>query len=194
MNTPKKSKQLLIILVNTNSYNIWITQPLLAADIVEADHCPWDYTTIMSQDGEEIKIGYHQIPSAVIQEEILSSTIQQEDPFLENQTHSEESESKPKENPKFGPPLNFDSPTFNFKEELEKLPFVVNIGDIEMSFKQEKWFLSLIYDHHTVFSLHDEDLGLCVWLKHTTPTITDTPIIFLIESFQYNCRKKCDSL
>ena len=53
MITPKKSKQVPIILMNTNSYNIWIRQPLLAANVVEADHCPWDHTTIMTQDGEK---------------------------------------------------------------------------------------------------------------------------------------------
>ena len=56
MVTPKKSKQVPIILMSTNSYNIWIRQPLLAANVVEADHCPWDHTTIMTQDSEEIKI------------------------------------------------------------------------------------------------------------------------------------------
>ena len=39
-----------------------------------------------------------------------------------------------------------------------------------------KQFLNLIYDHQTVFSLHDEDLGLCDRLKHTIPTTTDKPI------------------
>ena len=107
MVTPKKSKQVPIILMNTNSYNIWIRQPLLAANVVEVDHCPWDHTTIMTQDSEEIKISYHQIPTAEVQEEILSSTIQQQDSNLKDQTQtqSEENESKtPKEKPKFGPP------------------------------------------------------------------------------------------
>ena len=47
---PKKSKQVPIILMNTNSYNIWIRQPLLAANVVEAEHCPWDHTTNMTRD------------------------------------------------------------------------------------------------------------------------------------------------
>ena len=46
--TPKKSKQVLIMLMNTNSYNIWIRQPLLAANVVEAEHCPCDHTTNMT--------------------------------------------------------------------------------------------------------------------------------------------------
>ena len=45
-----------------------------------------------------------------------------------------------------------------------------------MSFEQQKWFLNLVYDHQTVFSLHDENLGLCDQLKHTILTTTDKPI------------------
>ena len=45
-----------------------------------------------------------------------------------------------------------------------------------MSFKQQKQFLNLIYDHQTVFNLHNEDLGLCDWLKHTILATTDEPI------------------
>ena len=48
MITPKKSKKVPVVLANTNSYNIWIRQPLLAANVVEVDSCPWDYQTILS--------------------------------------------------------------------------------------------------------------------------------------------------
>ena len=41
---------------------------------------------------------------------------------------------------------------------------------------QQKQFLELIYDNQSVFSLCDEDLGLCDHLKHTIPTTTDKPI------------------
>ena len=109
----------------------------------------------------------------------VQEEIQQQDENLKDQTQtrSQKSESKThKEKPKFGPPLDFDSSSYNFKEELSRLPFPVNMGDVEMSFKQQKWFLNLVYDHQTVFSLHDEDLGLCDWLKHTILTTTDKPI------------------
>ena len=95
----------------------------------------------------------------------------------QTQTRSEKNESKThREKPKFGPPLDFDSSSYNFKEELSRLPFPVNMGDVEMSFEQQKQFLNLIYDHQTVFSLHDKDLGLCDRLKHTILTTTDKPI------------------
>ena len=41
---------------------------------------------------------------------------------------------------------------------------------------QQQWFLELIYDHQSVFSLCDKDLGLCDCLKHTIPTTTDKPV------------------
>ena len=60
--------------------------------------------------------------------------------------------------------------------ELSRLPFPVNMGEVNMSELQQKRFLELIYDNQSVFSLCDEDLGLCDHLKHTIPTTTDRPI------------------
>ena len=45
-----------------------------------------------------------------------------------------------------------------------------------MTESQQKRFIELIYDHQSVFSLCDEDLGLCDRLKHTIPTTMDKPI------------------
>ena len=56
MVTPKRSKKVPVILANTNSYNIWIRQPLLAADVVEVESCPWDYQTILSREDKNIKV------------------------------------------------------------------------------------------------------------------------------------------
>ena len=49
--TPNKSKHVLVLFMNTNSYNVWIQQPLLAADVVEVEHCLWDYQSFLSHDG-----------------------------------------------------------------------------------------------------------------------------------------------
>ena len=40
-------------------------------------------------------------------------------------------------------------------------------------------FLELIYDNQSMFSLCDEDLGLCDCLKHTIPITTDKPVYLL---------------
>ena len=109
----------------------------------------------------------------------VQEEIQQQDENLKDQTQTQSQGNEPrthKETPKFGPPPDFDSSSYNFKEELNRLPFQANMGDVEMSFKQQKQFLNLVYDHQTVFSLHDEDLGLCDQLKYMILTTTDKPI------------------
>ena len=45
-----------------------------------------------------------------------------------------------------------------------------------MSKVQQVRFLELIYDNQNVFSLCDEDLGLCDCLRHTIPTTMDKPV------------------
>ena len=73
MITPKKSKKVPVILANTNSYNIWIKQPLLAANVVEVESCPWDYQTILSRDGKDIKVSFCPVPPPEVQEDVFIS-------------------------------------------------------------------------------------------------------------------------
>ena len=80
---------------------------------------------------------------------------------------------KPK---KFGPRPDFSSLNFDFVKELDKLPFPLNLGKVELSKDQQVRFLELIYNNQSLFSLGDEDLGLCDHLKHTIPTTTDKPV------------------
>ena len=47
---------------------------------------------------------------------------------------------------------------------------------MELSLSQQKHFLELVHDHQSVFSLCNEDLGLCDCLKHTILTTTSKPI------------------
>ena len=47
---------------------------------------------------------------------------------------------------------------------------------MELLLPQQKCFLELIYDHQSIFSLCDEDLGLCDCLKHTILTTTTKPV------------------
>ena len=71
MVTPSKSKQVPVVLVNTNLYNVLIHQSLLATDIVKVDHCPWDYQPVLSHEGYEIQVIFHPVPSPEVQEEIF---------------------------------------------------------------------------------------------------------------------------
>ena len=70
--TPSKSNKVPITLINTNSYNVWIKQQLLAADIVEVDHCPWDYHSTMSRDGSEVQVLFQPVPTPDVQADIFS--------------------------------------------------------------------------------------------------------------------------
>ena len=55
------------------------------------------------------------------------------------------------EKSKFGPQPNFNDPNFDFHKELERLPFPLNLGEVEMSKEQQVRFLKLIYDNQVVF-------------------------------------------
>ena len=74
MITPKKSKKVPVILANMNSYNIWIRQPLLAANVVEVESCPWDYQTILSRDGKDVKVSFCPVPPLEVQEDVFISS------------------------------------------------------------------------------------------------------------------------
>ena len=134
MVTPNKAKQVPIALVNTNSYNVWICQPLLAADVVKDEDCPWDYQPIMSHEGNEIKISFCPAPTPEIQAEIFSSSVT-------NSGDTNKSKSKEQgKRSKFGPRPKFNSPEFDFQKELDRLPFPINIGEVEMSVTAGKVF------------------------------------------------------
>ena len=172
MITPKKSKKVPVILANTNSYNIWIRQPLLVANIVEVESCPWDYQTNLSHDGRNIKVSFCPVSPSELQEDIFmaatSVTVTDQDTVKLTKDQGEK--------PKFGSRPKVSSPEFNFQKELDRLPFPLNLGKVDMSEEQQVRFLELIYDNQFIFSLCDEDLGLCYRLKHTIPTMTDKPV------------------
>ena len=128
--TPSKTSKVPVTLVNTNSYHVWIKQQLLAADIVEVDHCPWDYHSTMSRDGSEAQVSFYPEPTPDVQADVLSVSI--------NKTEKEAGEmdtmngGEQEERPKFGPRPKLNSKDYDFKKELARLPFPVNIGEVEL--------------------------------------------------------------
>ena len=173
MITPKKLKKVPVILANMNSYNIWIKQPLLAANVVEVESCPWNYQTILSCDGKDVKVSFCPVPPSEVQEDIFISSTSV---MTENEQDMVKDKQNPGEKPRFGSRPNYSGPGFDFQKELDRLPFPLNLGNVDMSKEQQVRFLELIYDNQSVFSLCDEDLGLCNHLKHTIPTTTDKPV------------------
>ena len=122
----------------------------------------------MSHDGDEVTVSFHPVPASEVWEKILSSAI--------NNSQDNDKPSETSKRPKFGPQLDFNSTNFDFRKELEWLPFPVNVGEVKMTRAQQVRFLQLVYDNQSVFSLCDKDLDLCDCLKHTIPTTTDKPV------------------
>ena len=84
----------------------------------------------------------------------------------------------PNEKPVFGPrPDIIILQILIFKAEVKCLPFKLNwVEEAKLTHIQQSWFIDLIYDHPEVFSLHDEDLRFCDWIKHTIPMTMDNPV------------------
>ena len=166
-----KAGQVAVILINTTSRNIWICQPLLAAKIYEVELHPWQYKSILHREGNTIKVGFQPVVPPEVEGDLQINQVEVE--VKEEQEPSEEESTPPL--PSFGPRPD-TTQDYDFKDEVEKLPFKFNLGDVPFSKEQKDWLLNLIYDHQKVFSLHDEDLGFCNKLAHSIATTTEKPV------------------
>ena len=130
----------------------------------------------MSHDGNQVQVSFCPVPMLEVQAEIFSSGVASADSSPNSSNPNVSAMKEQGEKPKFGPRPEFSSLSFDFKKELEWVPFPVNFGEVELSQSQQKCFLELIYDHQSVFSLCDKDLGLCDCLKYTIPTTMSKPV------------------
>ena len=194
---PTKAKQVSVILLNTNSYNVWIRQPLYAATIWDVELKDWDYEPIItkSEEADTFEVKLQPVPPEDLREEILSNAteVNQET----NDTSSEKASNENDEKPSFGIRPNTKNPDFDFKNELERLPFELNIGDAPLTHEQQAHLINIIYDHTEVFSLFDGDLGFCNIHKHSIPTTTDKPVYLphwqILVQLQSEVRKCLDN-
>ena len=173
---PSKSGLVSVILINNNSHNVWIRQPLYVADLWEVEPKEWEYEPVLTHEEgtNNVTINFVQVPPEEFHEDIFSNTVEAEENNPSGKT--ENKNSKGEEKPKFGSPPDYDSAEFNFKEECEWLPFLLNIGEAPLDLDQQKRFIRLIYENQEVFSLYDGDLGYCDKLKHSIPTTTNKPV------------------
>ena len=171
---------------------MWIRQPLYAGDLWDVDKEDWEYELVLVKDAKtnNIMVKFQQVPPEYLCEEIFSQAVEMFGPDKTNKdketkTKEKEKESDPQttpkesadqEPPKFGPHQDTSSADFDFKTELDHLPFTINIGKAPLSREQQSRFIDLIYDYQEVFSLYDGDLGFCDALKHSIPTTTDKPV------------------
>ena len=159
-----RGKTVPLILMNQNNHNIWIWQPLMTAEIYLVEHLPWDYGVEFQHQGNNIEVAFQPIPPA----DIISTV---------KSVHDEPG-TKPSADlyPTFGPCPNTSVADFNFQQEVECLPFKLNLEDIPLEKEHQARFINLIYSNQEVFSLHDEVLDYCDKLTHTIPTSADKPV------------------
>ena len=171
---------------------MWIRQPLYAGDLWDVDKEDWEYEPVLVKDAEtnNITVKFQQVPPEHLCEEIFSQAAEmfgpdKTDKDRETKTKEKEKESDPQttpkdstdqQPPKFGPRPDTSSTDFDFKTELDRLPFTINIGKAPLSREQQSHFIDLTYDYKEVFSLYDGDLGFCDALKHSIPTTADKPV------------------
>ena len=172
---PTKSGRITVCLQNTNDHNVWIRQTLYAGDLWGVDKEDWEYEPVLVKDTKtnNITVKFQQVPPEHLRKEIFSQAAEM---FRPDKTDKDE-ETKTKEKEKeFSPCPDTTSADFDFKMELDRLPFTINIGKAPLSREQQSRFIDLIYDYKEVFSLYDGDLGFCDALKHSIPTTTDKPM------------------
>ena len=76
-----------------------------------------------------------------------------------NDTSGKSAFNEKDEKPSFGARPNTKNPDFNFKKELERLPFELNIGDAPLTREQQACLIDMIYDHTEVFRYLTETWG-----------------------------------
>ena len=166
-----KARSVPVILVNTHRQNVWIWQPLLATELFNTDQVEEiEHKADMERQGDNIQISFSPVAPDSIR--VRSEQVETGTPDIDPPTSNEK--------PSFGPRPNVNSENFDFEAEIDCLPFKLNIGNtVEITCEQQSQFINIIYDHPEVFSLHDEDLGLCNKIKHTIPTTSDRPVYLL---------------
>ena len=73
--TPKAG-QVVVILINTTSRNIWICQPLLAAKVHEVELHPWQYKSILYREGNTIKVGFQLIVPPEVEGDLQTNQVE----------------------------------------------------------------------------------------------------------------------
>ena len=105
----------------------------MAAEIYWVEHLPWDYGVEFQHQGKNIEVAFQPIPPADIMATVKSV---HDEPGTKLSTEP---------HPTFGPHPNTDAAHFNFQQDVEGLPFKLNLGDIPLEKEHQARFINLIY-------------------------------------------------
>ena len=123
-----KARSVPVILVNTNRQNVWIRQTLLAAELFSVDQVEEiEHRANMERQGDNIQISFSPVaPNSIrVRSEQVESVTSDITPPTSN------------EKPSFGPKPDLESTDFDFKAEIDHLPFKLNMGTtFEMTHEQ----------------------------------------------------------
>ena len=148
-----RSKVVPIIYINSNNYNIWIRQPLLAAELYTFEYHPWEYETIIDQDGNEINTWLQVIPPSEIMTSLHQvSTVK----WLQTTTCRWTSPSHI-----WSYAHDIKSKDFDFQTEVNRLPFKLHLDENVHLSSQQAHFIATISNNQEVLLVHSEDLGYC---------------------------------
>ena len=106
-----------MIIINTNRYNVWVRQPLLAAELFDVECSEIEYRATMDQEGDNISIGFQPVPPQLI---YTNSCQVEAGPIQPTSSEIEK--------PEFGPRLDTNFADFYSKTEIDQLPFQLNTG------------------------------------------------------------------
>ena len=98
------------------------------------------------------------------------------------------------EKPSFGIRLNTKNSDFDFKKELERLPFELNIGDTPLTHEQQAHLIDMIYDHTEVFRYLTETWGFATSSSTVYQQLLTNQFICLTGKSLYNCNLKSGSV
>ena len=115
-----KARSVPVILVNTNRQNVWIWQPLLAAELFGTNQVEEiEHRANMEREGDNIQISFSPVAPNSIR--VRSEQVETVTPDIEPPASNEK--------PSFGPRPDVESPDFDFKAEIDCLPFKIEHGD-----------------------------------------------------------------
>ena len=131
-----KARSVPIILINTTKQNVWIQQPLLAAELFIMDHIDEiECRASMERKGDNINRSFSPVAPNIIRVKM-----EQVETTPSNITPPTSGEK-----PSFGPRPDVNAADFDFKAEINHLPFKLNMGtDANMTHDQQSWFINII--------------------------------------------------
>ena len=114
--TTTKSRVVSIILINTTKQNIWLGQPLLAAELFTVEYYQVEHKASMERKGDDVDISFLHVVSNTYRIQSEQVEVTSTDISPPNSTYK----------PTFGPRPHAQAADFDFEVEVHCMPFKLN--------------------------------------------------------------------